>query len=304
MKARVVCFGHAVQDFVFSVEVMPETADKYRAEEFDSVGGGPAATAAVAISRLGGDAKLAARTGDDELADLMISALQDYGVDCSLVRRIEGCKSSLSAVVVDQPGERMIINYLDSRMPSNPDWLPQELPSGTRAVLVDTRWPEGALHGLKLAQSASVPGVLDGDVPMSSESELVRQASHVAFSKSGLLEFTGISDPESALQTLESLTGAWCCVTLGAEGTLSIQDGVVRHHPAFRVKVRDTLGAGDVWHGAFTLALAENKTMNEAIEFASAASALKVQKGKGRAGTPVRTETDDFINGINQEKSK
>ena len=69
---RVMCVGHAVQDLVFTVKTMPYRAEKHRAESFRSVGGGPAATAAVVVSRLGGDAHLAARVGDDEVAGLII----------------------------------------------------------------------------------------------------------------------------------------------------------------------------------------------------------------------------------------
>ena len=56
----VLCVGHAVQDFVFYVPALPDRGEKYRATRFESVGGGPAATAAVAIARHGGRAVLAA----------------------------------------------------------------------------------------------------------------------------------------------------------------------------------------------------------------------------------------------------
>ena len=64
---------------------------------------------------------------------------------------------------------------------------------------------------------------------------------------------------------------------------------------AYPVDVKDTLGAGDVWHGAFTLALAEGRQVEQAIGFAGAAAALKVRNGGGRSGAPVRSELDVFI---------
>jgi sulfofructose kinase len=54
---HILCIGQAVQDFVFSLETFPQTPDKHRADRFETMGGGPAATAAVTISRLGGKAK-------------------------------------------------------------------------------------------------------------------------------------------------------------------------------------------------------------------------------------------------------
>jgi sulfofructose kinase len=85
--------------------------------------------------------------------------------------------------------------------------------------------------------------------------------------------------------------GAWCCVTVGAQGTLVARQGRIERVPAFRVEAVDTLGAGDVWHGAFALALAEGDDDTAACRFATAAAAVKVQRPGGRAGAPDRTET-------------
>ena len=74
-----------------------------------------------------------------------------------------------------------------------------------------------------------------------------------------------------------------------------IEDGNQTHVPAFKVDVSDTLGAGDVWHGAFSLALAEGKLTIDAAIFASAVAALKVQNGNGRAGCPSRENVDSFL---------
>ena len=293
--ATVLCIGQAVQDFVFSVDAMPDSAEKYRASAFESIGGGPAATAAVAISSLGGAARLAARTGDDPIADAVVAELESYGVDCTLVRRFANRTSSLSAVLVDSEGERLIVNYLDPAMETNADWLPQQLPDGIDAVLADTRWPEGALHALQLARKNDVPAVLDADLPVPVDGELVRTASHVAFSAAGLAQYSGDPDPASALLSVSDTTTAWCCVTLGSQGTLYMSNGDLCQIPAYEVEVRDTLGAGDVWHGALALALAEGQALATALQFASAAAALKVKNGGGRSGSPTRQEVDQFL---------
>ena len=293
--SHVLCIGHAVQDFVFSVDAMPAKPDKFRASGFETVGGGPAATAAVAIAKLGGSAHLAARIGDDMMAGLIVDELESYGVDCGLVKRMKGQRSSVSAVVVDSEGERLIVNYLDDNMDNEPDWLLEHLPENISAVLTDSRWPEGALLGLKLARQRDLPGILDADLPVVPDGVLVKSATHVAFSAGGLAAFSGIEDAEEALRSVDSQSEAWCCVTRGKQGTLAIEDGRLTRVPAFDVMVRDTLGAGDVWHGAFALALAEEQPIDEAMRFASAAAALKVQNGSGRAGCATRKDVDDFL---------
>lgn len=293
--ATVLCIGQAVQDFVFSVDTMPTAAEKYRASNFETLGGGPAATASVAICRLGGSAQLATRVGDDMLANLIAAELESYGVDCTLVRRMGGRRSSVSAVLVDSTGERMIVNYLDNSMEADPEWLHAYAPLDIAAVLVDTRWPEGALVGLDLATRNDMPAILDADLPVPEDGALVGAATHVAFSERGLAEFSGIEDAEAALRAVDSETDAWCCVTRGKQGTLAIEDDQLVQSPAFDVEVSDTLGAGDVWHGAFALALAEGQATGDAVRFASAAAALKVRNGSGRAGCATRRDVEEFL---------
>lgn len=293
--AKVLCVGHAVQDFVFGVPRLPHRGEKYRATAFEAVGGGPAATAAVAIAKLGGEVRLAARVGDDAVAGTVVAELERYGVDCALVRRFPGCRTSASAVMVDADGERMVINFLDGALPPAADWLPDPRRDGVQAVLADSRWPEGATVALGRARGAGLPAVLDADKPLPRDGVLLRTASHAAFSAEALAEFTGERDPVQGLRLAARDCGGWCCVTVGAEGVFALADGALQHYAAFRVPVVDTLGAGDVWHGAFTLALAEGREVASAVRFAQGAAALKVQRFGGRAGAPGRGELDAWL---------
>lgn len=296
--AGVLCVGHAVQDFVFSVPQLPARGEKYRATRFELAGGGPAATAAVTIAKLGGRAHLAARVGADVAGDLIVGELRGYGVDCAHVLRVQGLGSSVSAVMVDAAGERMIVNHLPAAMPADAAWLPDPVSLGVHAVLADTRWPDGAFAALRLARAAGLPGVLDADRPVPRTPDLLSAATHVAFSAEGLEEFVGDADPERSLTEIARHTRAWLCVTLGAEGVLVRTRSGFSREPAHAVAAVDTLGAGDVWHGAFALALAEARGEPSAVRFASAAAALKVQRFGGRAGVPTRIEVDDFLESV------
>ncbi len=293
--SRVLCVGHAVQDFVFAVEVIPGGAEKYRATGFESVGGGPAATAAVTVARLGGEAVLAARVGGDDIAELIVSELESYGVDCSLVKRFRGSSSSLSSVLVDGRGERQIVNYLDPELPATPDWLPEELPQETAVVLGDSRWPQGSMAVLSIAKRLGIPAVLDADLPVPRDGALLNSASHLAFSADGLADYCGHRDYHRSLAEIAVETGAWCCVTMGAEGVLYTGERGICRMPAFPVEPKDTLGAGDVWHGAFALALSEASDESRAVRFANAAAALKVQRFGGRSGAPTREEVEELL---------
>ncbi len=118
--------------------------------------------------------------------------------------------------------------------------------------------------------------------------------SHIAFSEQGLKELTGRADPAEGLKGL-GLRDNWLAVTLGGEGVLVWSQGELSHIPAYGVDTVDTLGAGDVWHGAFALALAEGQDEIAAIRFASAVAAIKCTRFGGRKGAPNRAEVENFM---------
>ncbi len=294
---KVICLGIAVLDQIFTLAELPRIGGKHFAENYLEVGGGPAATAAVTIARLGGDVEFWGRVGDDAVGDRILGELEAYGVDISQVRRIENADSSVSAVLVDQTGERLIVNRANSGLDPDPSWLPMERLSDCCAVLVDSRWIEGAQTLLKQAKLKGIPSILDADcTPGDDISELVGLASHIAFSEKGLIEVSGERDYKKALNKIDRKVNGWVYVTRGDKGTFWMENGSLKQEPAYEVDVVDTLGAGDVFHGAFAFGLAEGLKLEEIMRFSNAAAALKCRKLGGRAGIPVRTEVDELIN--------
>jgi sulfofructose kinase len=289
--------GVAVLDFVFLLDALPRRAEKFRARDAVISGGGCAANAAVAVARLGGRARLAARIGADMIGDIIVSGLTAEGVDCSLVRRFEGKRSSFSSVFVDAQGERQIVNFRDDTLSFDAAWLQDAIPPSFDGALADSRWPAGAAAILKAAKDRSRPGVLDAEAPVGEAAEALTLASHVAFSAQGLRDFTGQTGIEAGLRWARKELPAWLCCTDGANGVIFLGgDGQPRHIPAFAVDAVDTLGAGDVWHGAFALALGEGRREADAILFANAVAAIKCTRFGGRAGIPDRAEVEAFMN--------
>ena len=284
---KVLIAGMAVADFVFRVPAIPTQAEKYRADSMDIVVGGPAANAAIAIARLGGRAILSTRLGEDGVADAIRGSLESEGVDCRI--RHAG-RSPISAVAVDAAGERQIVNFRGEALAEEPEPLDDLAPA---AVLVDMGWTTAALAGLALARARGIPGVVDAEAPATEA--VLHAASHVAFARRGLAAFAGIGDKEEALLAASGRLGGWVCVTDGAAGVGYVADGRVETVPAFPVRAVDTLGAGDVWHGAFTLRLAEGAGEPDAVRFANAAAALKCTGFGGGRASPTRAAVERFL---------
>jgi len=293
---RILCLGMSALDAIYRVPAIPASPTKVLATGFLEAGGGMAANASVGVARLGAHVQYWGRLGDDALGDRILADLVREGVDVSSVRRLPGRVSPSAAILVDAAGERLVCAYNDPQLDNDPGWLPLGRIREFAAVLADVRWPQGAAAVLDAARAAGRPAVLDGDVgPVEALADLTRRASFAAFSEPGLACLAGEGSIGLALRHAAAGTTAMVGVTLGPDGFLWLENGHERRVPALAVHAVDTLAAGDVWHGAFTLQLGEGRTVAEAARFANAAAALKCTRFGGRSGAPTRIEVEAML---------
>ncbi len=281
--ARVLCLGLVAADFVLGLETLPRRAEKYRAQTARLDIGG-AARMASAVAALGGEAVLAGRIGDDDLGTLLRTRLVARGVDCRALHAVGGAGTPFTSILVDGAGERQIVNYRDAALHGDVAGLAPHL-AGVDAILSDTRWPAGAEAAMNRAQADDIPGVMDGEAPTGVARAALAAASHVAFSQQGLRDFLDGSDDIAAA---DSQLSGLVAVTEGEAGVRWHAGGETHRSPGFTVTAHDSLGAGDVWHAAFALALAEGQAVATAMRFANAAGALAVARTGGPDGLPER----------------
>ncbi len=290
------CTGIITSDTIFGVPDLPTGDGKISASWIRETGGGVAANAAVAVARLGGRARFVGCVGTDARGLAARTAMVAEGIDVDQMRQIEHRSTPTSAVLVDRRGARIVVNHVadDFFDLADPRWASTVV--GADAVLVDLRWITGAAASVSAAQEAGVPSIVDVDRPVPLDSAVLAMASHLLFSRDALVSMTGIPRPGDALIHLAAAVPGWIGVTLGSDGVLWLDGQSVCHLPAHEVNAVDTLGAGDTFHGAFALALAEGNGEIEALRFANAAAALKCARTGGRAGIPTRAEVEQFIN--------
>lgn len=289
--AHVFVTGLATLDTIYQLECLPVKADKFRANRAAITGGGGGANAAVAVARLGGMASLATQLGQDAIGDMIYAGLKAETVNLDAVQRHATIQSPHSSIYVTPNGERQVVNFRSDPQQENAVIL--QLPPSVDAALTDTRWSAGAAQTLEVAKARDIPGIIDAEAPV--DLDLIAKASHVAFSEQGLMQLTGSSDIPTGLRAVAQATNAWICVTAGASGVYCLINGNVENIPTLQIDAVDTLAAGDVWHGAFALRLAEGKSELDAAEFANAAATLKCQHFGGRLGCPDRMTTDELV---------
>lgn len=290
--ARVVCVGIGVLDQVWELPALPAAPGKYIASGLRVVGGGMAANAAVAIAALGGQAAWCGRLGADEAGAAVLAALRRHGVDTRGVTVAENARSPTSAVLLDGEGERILAVFPGADLPEDAP-IPSDVLEGAGAVLADPRWVGGAERLFALAARRGLPRVFDADIaPPAVLHRLARQAEHVIFSERGLVAFCGHSDAQAGLAEAAATLPGQVAVTLGARGSLWWREGRAVPLGAPIVQARDTTGCGDVFHGAYALALAEGLTVQDAARLATAAAALKAARGSGWDSMPDRAATE------------
>jgi sulfofructose kinase len=285
-NTRVICLGLSALDQIWRVQdFFSGDSQKIKSLEYTTAGGGMAATAAVAVARLGGHAAFWGRGGEDAAGREMRHMLAEQGVDVAQFRLFTNGQSSVSGIVVDARGERQIVNFR-GQFPEEADWLPLTELAAASAVLADPRWLAGAVALFKAARAKAIPTILDADVADAPVFEtLLPLTDHAVFSEPALAGFVGSVD-DASLAGIAKFGCAVAAVTRGAKGVTWLEHDVICRQAAYAVNAIDTTGAGDVFHGAYALAIGAHLTSADAMSFAAAAAALKCTRPGGRAGIP------------------
>jgi sulfofructose kinase len=297
VQHRIIVVGHSALDRIYRIEAFPPHPTKVRAIEHIETGGGMAANAAVAIARLGGRAELWSRVGDDQAGLSIKAGLKAERVDVRYVQAFDGVRSSTSAIIVDDRGERLIVGNRDTGMPSGTQWLPLERVKDASVVLGDVRWLEGTRVLFQEARRAGIKTVLDADLgAREALPDLLKVTDYAIFSEAALRELYPDTGFDAALSAVLQAGALHAGVTLGARGYRWMERGGNGSLPAPTVDVIDTTGAGDAFHGAFALMLAEGRPAEEAARIAVVVASRKCTRLGSRAGLPTRTELDALLN--------
>lgn len=300
---RILGVGHTAWDHQFSIEAFPVKPTKTPAQAYRSGVGGMTANACVAAARLGARVRIASPVGDDAAAPFFEAHFWREGVDPGGLVRVPDSHSSVSAVIVDAQGERLIVNHRGDALRKAPPLDVSQLDQAD-VLLTDPRCPHWAQAALERARALGRLSIFDGDAaPQADLQRLVGLCSWAVFSRPGLAAFHPTPDQDSAVAVQAGLAAA---LAAGAEVAVLTRDdqplwwqrrgGTPQQLPVLQVQpVVDTTAAGDTFHGALAVALGEGRADEEALRFASAAAALKCLKPGGVLGAPSRVEVEALL---------
>jgi sulfofructose kinase len=289
---QAVCVGVITIDTIALVDKYPSADERVLAEEILRAGGGPAAVAAVALSRLGVKSAIVGTIGDDADGKEVLRIFEKEGVDTSGISI--GTTSTAGSVIVaskEHSARAISTRQPVTQAPINP---------AAKKLIADAEWLHVDHVGIKRLDEAEVsrgkgPKIsFDAGYGVESFDPIVVDL-FVPTDRQMALRYPGV-DLSVALENDAMKAGNTVVATQGSAGSagFSPETGLVTA-PGFKVDVASTLGAGDVFHGALVAQLIQGHQLQEAMRRANAVAALSCRGLDGQSMIPTTPELDTYL---------
>ncbi|MGH3295127.1 MAG: carbohydrate kinase family protein [Trebonia sp.] len=287
----VVCVGCVTVDSIAVVDHVPAKDERVESQPFVDSGGGPAATAAVALARLGHRVAFCGVTGPGTTGARARELLEAEGVDTRWLRVRPGSRTATSMILVSRSGGTRAIVAAPGTGPE-----PADVPvAASRWIHADQAGYAAARTALTAAGPTGARALFSVDggnpIPGLGLSGVDLYVPTVSRLRADFPQPTLQGSLDAARQG-----GAGAVVaTAGARGAYLRSGDHWDLEPSFAVDVVSTMGAGDVFHGALLAGLVEGREPRAAVVFANAVAAMSCRGLDGRAAIPSRQQADAFV---------
>jgi len=276
--------GLNATDTLIPLPHYPALGSKVEFHSASVLPGGQVATAVVACQHWGLRTRYVGKVGEDPAAAIHRAEFTRLGVEAHLLTAAE-CPSQQAFILVDDAGERTVLWKRDARLTLRPQELQRDWIVNARALHVDGHDTAAALAAAGWAREASVPVVADLDELYPGVEALLNRVDYLITSRDIPGRLAGETDLQRSLREVRQRYGCrLAAATLGHEGVLAWDGSRFHYAPAFLVDVRDTTGAGDIFHAGFIYGLLQGWPLQRQLEFACAAAALNCTATGARGG--------------------
>jgi len=300
---HIVVIGSSNTDMIIRVPRIPAPGETILGGEFLTAAGGKGANQAVAAARAGGRVKFVARVGNDMFGERAVAALKRDGVDVRNVLRDKRAASGAALILVAENGENSIAvaGGANAKLSTADVKRAAGAIAGAASLVLQLETPLASVHmAARLAVNAGVPVILNPAPAQPLPSALLKLIAILTPNETEAELLTGqkVHNPAAAAKACAKLRARGVrtvILTMGSRGAFISDSQGPRLVPGFKVKAVDTTAAGDVFNGALSVALAECKTLDEAIRFANAAAAISVTRLGAQPSAPSRAEIERFL---------
>lgn len=303
-KKSVLVVGSSNTDMIIKVERLPKPGETILGGEFSSNPGGKGANQATSAARAGGEVTFIARIGQDVFGQKALDGFISDGINVNYVVRDQANPSGVALIFVDKNGE----NSIAVASGANKELIPGDLKIAknvfreTDIVVLQLETPlETVQAAIEMAFQNNKKVILNPAPAQLLPSSLLKQIYLLTPNETEAELLTGIkvSDEASVARAAEKLISLGVrnvIITMGSRGVFVMGDSVRQLIAGYKIKAVDTTAAGDVFNGALAVAIAEEKTLLDAVHFANAAAAISVTRLGAQSSAPTRKEIEHCIN--------
>ncbi len=299
MNHTLVVVGSLNMDLVVRAPRHPRPGETLIGSQFQTFPGGKGANQAVAAARLGARVRMIGRVGQDAFGDALLQTARQDGVDTTFIRRDPHAATGVALITLDEAGQNTIVVASGANMQVSPQDIEQAAAAfeGASLLLMQLECPLEAVEAAaELARQRGIPVVLNPAPARPLPQSLLARVDYLLPNQHELqLLAEGEADYPTAAARLMSNGVRNLVVTLGEEGALLVTPHTQEKLAAFKVPVVDTVAAGDAFAAAFSVALAEGKSLREAVLWGNAAGAIAVTRPGAQPSMPNRQELIHFL---------
>jgi sulfofructose kinase len=299
-RFEVVGLGVSTLDILQVVEDFPADEGVQKSRDSLIQGGGPVATAMVALARLGSRTAMLDKLGDDWQGALIIEEFHREEVCTDWILNSPGATSSMASILVRRrDGARAITYSPGDAGDLFPDELPEQVIKKAGILHLNGRHFDASLRAARIARAHGVKVSFDGGAHRCRKrvAELIRLSDICIAAREFAFTFCGADDDVTAGRCLLDAGPEIAVITAGVEGSFIFAKGMgLFHQPAYRVEQPvDTTGAGDAYHGAFLHGMATGMDLQRCAALASAVAAMNTRELGGRSALPSLSEVERFM---------
>ena len=303
MTGYITVVGSLNMDLVTRTPRIPQPGETIIGSDFRTVPGGKGANQAVAAARLGIQVSMVGRVGRDAFAQPLLDNLAAAGVDHTFVAQDPGAATGVALIVVDDAGQNSIVVASGANAhlsPADVDAAESTI-AAAAALLLQLESPlETVTRAAEIARAHGVTVILNPAPARPLPAELLSMVDVLIPNESETELLTGKpvsnqTEIEAAALALRKLGVGTVILTLGERGALLAREDGAEYLPAFEVTPVDTTAAGDAFVGGFAVALAEGRTLAEAVRWGNATGALATTKLGAQPSLPTRQELEALL---------
>ncbi len=304
MNKGIVVFGSFVVDLTSRQEGLPVPGQTLLGSSFSMGAGGKGSNQAVAAHRAGAEVTLVTKVGNDVFAEVALDFYRKENMRCDFILRDRERETGVALIMVDKAtaqNQIVVVSGACGNITPGDVQRCRDLITDARILLVQLEINPDALYSvIDLAYSAGVTVVLNPAPAAPIAAEMYRKLDFITPNETETHTLTGVAvrneaDAKRAADVLHGKGLKNVVITLGERGAFASDGTRTQLLPGFPVQAVDTTGAGDAFNGGFVTALAEGRSLFDAVRYGNATGALSVTKPGTAPSMPTRVEIDALL---------